>query len=85
MTAWLSTGSRLDLDNLKVARRPLAGAGVRQKLRNMREILSICSRAQAAAHHYEQLKPLSDEDLAAKGIERADLPRAAFRKLTGER
>ena len=49
----------------------------------MREIWAICSRAQAAAHHYEALKPLSDQELAARGLTRADLPRAAFRKLTG--
>jgi hypothetical protein len=49
----------------------------------MREIWTICSRAQAAAHHYEVLKPLSDQELAARGLTRADLPRAAFRKLTG--
>jgi hypothetical protein len=86
MTAWLPTSSRLDLDDLKVAQRPLAGAlvRVREKLRTLRDILSICSVAQAAAHDYEQMKPLSNADLAARGTDRADLPRAAFRKLTGE-
>lgn len=47
------------------------------------ELWAICSRAQAAAHHYEAHKPLSGQALAARGLTRADLPRAAFRKLAG--
>ena len=46
------------------------------------ETLAICSRAREAAHAYEELKPLSDQALAARGLKRADLPRAAFDKLT---
>ncbi len=48
------------------------------------EALRICSRAQAAAQHYEELKPLSDAALADKGLKRADLPRAALDKLNEE-
>ena len=48
-----------------------------------KEIWTICSRAKAAAHHYEAHKPLSDQALAARGLIRTDLPRAAFRELTG--
>jgi hypothetical protein len=47
-------------------------------------VLSIFSRARIAASHYEELKPQSAADLAEKGLTRADLPRTAFRKLTGE-
>jgi hypothetical protein len=46
------------------------------------EVLAICSRATAAAHYYEEHKAMSDSALAGKGLERADLPRAAFDKLT---
>ena len=48
-----------------------------------REIWTICSRAQAAAHYSEAHKSLSDQALAARGLIRTDLPRAAFRELTG--
>jgi hypothetical protein len=84
MTAWLPTSSRLKFDDLIISKPPFADAlpRLRKAAHNMREILSICSRAQIAAHHYEQLKPLSDSDLAAKGLTRGDVPRAAFRKLT---
>jgi hypothetical protein len=47
------------------------------------EIWAICTRAQAAAHHYEAHRSLSDQALAARGLIRTDLPRAAFRELTG--
>ena len=50
-------------------------------LRSVLEVLRVCSRAQAAAQHYEELKPLSDVALTDKGLKRADLPRAAFDKL----
>jgi hypothetical protein len=46
------------------------------------EVLAICSRACAAAHYYEEHKAMSDAALAERGLERADLPRAAFDKLT---
>ena len=46
------------------------------------EVLAICSRACAAAHCYEEHKAMSDAALADRGLERADLPRAAFDKLT---
>ena len=84
MTAWLPTSSRLKFDDLIISKPPFAGAlpRLRKAAHYMREILSICSRAQIAAHHYEQLKPRSDTDLAAKGLTRGDVPRAAFSKLT---
>jgi hypothetical protein len=45
------------------------------------DAMAVCTRACAAAHHYEELKSLSDQALRARGLERADLPRAAFEKL----
>jgi hypothetical protein len=48
------------------------------------EVLRICSRAGAAAQHYEELAAKSDAALAEKGLTRADLPRAAFDRLTEE-
>ena len=86
MTAWLPASNRLQLKGLSASRPPLAGAseGFLKGLRSLREILSILSRAKAAAHHYEDLKHQSGTDLAAKGLARADLPRAAFHKLTHE-
>ncbi len=47
------------------------------------EVWAICGRAGTAAHDYETMRPLSGQALAARGLTRADLPRAAFRKLTG--
>ena len=84
MTAWLPTSSRLKFDDLIISRPPFADAlpRLRKAAHNMREILSICSRAQIAAHHYEQLKPLSDTGPCGKGPDASDVPRAAFRKLT---
>jgi hypothetical protein len=86
MTAWLPASSRLHLNDLKSTTQPLAGAsqGLRKRFGTLREILSIFSRAQAAAHHYETLKRQSDIDLAGQGLERTDVPRAAFHKLTDE-
>ena len=46
------------------------------------EMLGLCSRASTAAYHYDQLKSLSNAELAVRNLERADLPRAAFDKLT---
>jgi hypothetical protein len=45
------------------------------------EAMHVCARACAAARHYEELKPMSDAALAARGLKRTDLPRAAFDKL----
>jgi hypothetical protein len=73
-----STGAA-DLGSVPISRR--GGPGL---MRRILEVLRICSRASEAAHHYEQLKRLSDQALAAKGLKRADLPRAAFDKLAGE-
>ena len=56
--------------------------GAPRLIDRIKEALGICSRAADAAHHYEELKPLSDEALADRGPTRADLPRAALRKLT---
>jgi hypothetical protein len=55
--------------------------GAPRLIERIKEIFGICSRA---AHHYEELKPLSDEALAGRGLARADLPRAALRKLAGD-
>jgi hypothetical protein len=46
------------------------------------EVLAICSRACAAAHYYEEHKAMSDAALTERALKRADLPRAAFDKLT---
>jgi hypothetical protein len=84
MTAWLPTSSRLRFYDFRISRQ--AFADVRQRwrtaARKVREILSICSRGLIAAHHYERLKSQSDADLAANGLQRGDVPRAAFQKLT---
>ena len=84
MTAWLPTSSRLKFDTLNVSTQPFADAPnrLRRMLHSVGEMLSICSRAQAAARHYEELKPMSGADLAERGLDRADVPRAVFRKLT---
>ena len=64
--------------------RPAASGRSRPSpMARIREVWAICGRAWAAAHHYETMRPLSDQALAARGLTRADLPRAAFRKLTG--
>jgi len=49
----------------------------------LRDICTICSRAQIAAHRYEAHKALCDQELAARGLTRADLARAAYRTVTG--
>ena len=84
MAAWLPTSSRLKFDELRISRQAFADVRARWRVatRKVREILSICSRGLIAAHHYERLKAQSDADLAANGLQRGDLPRAAFRKLT---
>ena len=81
MTTWLPTGSRHVA--LEKAERGASKRSLRAALERVREILSICAQARVAAHHYEELKPQSDQDLAEKGLTRSDVPRAAFRKLTG--
>jgi hypothetical protein len=58
-----------------------AGTDAPGLLARIREMLAICSRATAAAHHYETLKAMSDQELAARGHRRAELPRAAFERL----
>jgi hypothetical protein len=82
MTTWLPTDSQNPLaENIERSGEKRSGSSVLQRLK---EVLSICGRARTAAHYYEELRPLSEADLAEKGLSRADVPRAAFRKLTGE-
>ena len=83
MTTWLPTGSR-NLAAKSVERGASRHAGTRV-LSLLREILAILTRARFAASYYEELKPQSEADLAEKGLTKADLPRATFRKLTEER
>ena len=64
-----------------VAKDP-AKAGRPSLIDRVMEVLAICSRACAAAHYYEEHKAMSDAALAERGLKRADLPRAAFDKLT---
>jgi hypothetical protein len=82
MTTWLPTGSR----NLAAQsnERRASGRARMGLLSLLREVLAIFTRAQVAANYYEELKPQSEAeaDLADKGLTRADVPRAAFRKLT---
>ena len=84
MAAWLPTSSRLKFDDLRISRQAFADVRARWRTatRNVRDILSICSHGLAAAHHYERLKSQSDADLAANGLQRSDVPRVVFRKLT---
>jgi hypothetical protein len=82
MTTWLPTGSRTH--TAESHEKSASGRVGRSALQLLREVLSIFSRARIAASHYEELKPQSAADLAEKGLTRADLPRTAFRKLTGE-
>jgi hypothetical protein len=86
MTAWLPTSSQLKFDDLDLttSNRALADVGRqwRTARRNVRDILSICSHGLTAAHSYERMKSQSGADLAANGLQRGDVPRAIFRKLT---
>jgi hypothetical protein len=69
------------------SRSPVASEGVVRSydlLEYAAEVLRVCSRAGAAAHHYEDLARLSDAELAARGLKRADLPKAALDKLDKE-
>lgn len=49
------------------------------------DLIAVCSRANDAAHHYANLKRLSNQALANRGLTRIELPRAAFIRLTGQR
>jgi hypothetical protein len=49
----------------------------------VREVLAIGARAQQAARYYEELKPLTAQALAHRGVKRSDLPKAVFHKLVG--
>jgi len=51
-------------------------------LESLAEVLSMLSQALAASHHYEELSRKCDAALAQRGLNRADLPRAAYRELT---
>ena len=57
-----------------------ATAGLLQALK---DTVHIMLRALAAAHHYETLRIASDQTLAELGLTRNDVPRAAYRMLTG--
>lgn len=63
-------------------RRGLPRFSMRPVIERIRDVLGACSRAAAAAHYYEQLRSLSDEALAARGLTRADIPRATLRKIS---
>jgi hypothetical protein len=52
-------------------------------LAQAREMLDACDRAGAAAHRYEELSRMSDEELASQGLTRSDLPRKAFDEMGG--
>jgi hypothetical protein len=82
MRALLALGKSADIASLPNA--VVIGRSRPSFLARLRDIWAVCRRANAAAHTYEDLKPLSDAELAARGFTRMDLPRAALRKLTGE-
>ena len=52
-------------------------------LQALKDTVHIMLRALAAAHHYETLRIASDQTLAELGLTRNDVPRAAYRMLTG--
>jgi len=79
MRAGLALSNSTDVDNLRHA--VVGRLGVSTAVAKLQEIWAICSRAQVAAHHYTAHKCLSDQALAARGLTRADLPRAALGKL----
>jgi hypothetical protein len=66
-----------DVDHLGAA----AGRGV---LSWASDVFLAAARACAAAHYYEDLCRLSDDELALRGLRRADVPRAAFHFLTAD-
>jgi|RhiMetdeSRZDD1v2_1073273.scaffolds.fasta_scaffold29134_5 hypothetical protein len=84
MTTWPPTTSRLRFYDFRISRQAFADVRARWRTaaRNVGDILSICSRGLIAAHHYQRLKSKSDADLAADGLQRGDVPRSAFEKLT---
>ena len=51
----------------------------------IRDIFLIMARARAAAQLYDDLRRRCDAELGHHGLERADLPRAAFDELTRKR
>src|SRR5262245_45424200 len=58
------------------------GMGVgREFLARAIEVLAVMARASTAAHYYEELIRFSDHELAARGLKRADVARAAFHCL----
>ena len=74
--------SRLHLDSIDGAHSQ-PGAH-RRVLQIVSDIAATCRQAWAAADHYEDLRSMSDRALADIGLERKDLPRAAFDRLTRE-
>lgn len=48
------------------------------------EVWRIQSRALSVAQAYETLRVASDPHLAHQGLRRSDLPRAAYKMLTGD-
>jgi hypothetical protein len=52
---------------------------------SLSEVWEICSHAQRAARYYEELKPLTSQALAQRGLKRSDLSKAVFEKLIGRR
>ncbi|HXF55366.1 MAG TPA: hypothetical protein VNK52_14730 [Hyphomicrobiaceae bacterium] len=56
-------------------------SSLRQMLAEMRETLRALDRAGAAAHRYEELSQLSDEELARFGMKRSDLARKVFDEM----
>jgi hypothetical protein len=71
--------ARIAIDNPAVD--PLPERGHRTLFERCIEVFAVCARAQAAAWHYEDLRRLSDQELAVRGLRRADLPRVAFHTL----
>jgi hypothetical protein len=63
------------------AKSPASGART-GLLALVKDVIDTCARAHAAAHYYEELRPMSDQALADRGLTRAGLARAAFMKLS---
>lgn len=51
-------------------------------LKMLRDFLVTCRRSWAAADHYENLSSMSDKALAEQGLQRKDLARVAFDRLS---
>jgi hypothetical protein len=75
MAMWLSKLQSNAIDSAH------EGRGV---LRMLCDLMAVCRKASSAAHHYQDLKSLSDQALAEKGLERKDLARVAFDRLSQE-